>query len=186
MNKGTFALTKGFRETRSRSATRNVEMRSTVDEALDFYVKATGMDGAQKRQEPMNMMPGDQRRRSLEHWKTCAEEEDRFRRTKEEAWKLFEKQPESKRKTKEEFEEEFTHKVRNATGNCRKEKEKKMQEWSSEMQRVVQQEERRRETWERTRMGQEDSNSQRRRASEKLREPGAFFSSPCLSSLLQR
>ena len=46
-NKGT----KGFRETRSRSATRNVEVRSTVDEALDFYVKATGMDGTQKRQE---------------------------------------------------------------------------------------------------------------------------------------
>ena len=48
VNKGTFALTQGFRETRSRSATRNVETRSTVDEALDFHVKATGKDGTQK------------------------------------------------------------------------------------------------------------------------------------------
>ena len=47
-NKGTFAITKGFREARSRSATRNVETRSMVDEALDFYVKATGRDGTQK------------------------------------------------------------------------------------------------------------------------------------------
>ena len=75
-NKGT----KGFRETRSRSATRDVDMRSTVDEALDFHVKATGKDGTQKRQELMNMRPGDQRR-SLEHWKTRAEEEERFQRT---------------------------------------------------------------------------------------------------------
>ena len=45
-NKGTFALTKGFREARSRSATRNVETRSMVDEALDLYVKDTGRDGA--------------------------------------------------------------------------------------------------------------------------------------------
>ena len=39
-NKGTFALTKGFRKGRSRSATRNVETRnmvdSMVDEALDY------------------------------------------------------------------------------------------------------------------------------------------------------
>ena len=33
-NKGTFALTKGFREAQSRSATRNVETRSMVDEAF--------------------------------------------------------------------------------------------------------------------------------------------------------
>ena len=78
------------------------------------------------------MKPGDQRR-SLEHWKTRAEEEDRFQRTKEEAWRLFERQPGSTRKTREKFEEEFIRKVRNATSNCRKEKEKKVQEWSSEM-----------------------------------------------------
>ena len=47
-DKGTFALTKGFREARSPSATRNVETRSVVDEALAFYVKATGKDGSDK------------------------------------------------------------------------------------------------------------------------------------------
>ena len=60
-NKGTFALTKGFREARSWSATRNVETRNMVDEALDFNVKATGRDGTQKREELVNMRPGELR-----------------------------------------------------------------------------------------------------------------------------
>ena len=47
-NKGTFALARGFREARSRSATRNVETRSMVDEALDFYEKANGRDRTPK------------------------------------------------------------------------------------------------------------------------------------------
>ena len=66
-NKGTFALARGFREARSRSATRNVETRSMVDEALDFYEKANGRDRTQKRQELENMRPGELRR-SLERW----------------------------------------------------------------------------------------------------------------------
>ena len=66
-NKGTFVLKKGFREARSRSATRNVETRSMVDEALDFYVKATGRDRIQKREELVKMSPGELRR-SLERW----------------------------------------------------------------------------------------------------------------------
>ena len=70
-NEGTFVLTKGFREVRSWSATRNMETRSMVDEALDFYVKATGRDGTQKRQELVNMRPGDLRR-SLERWQARA------------------------------------------------------------------------------------------------------------------
>ena len=76
-NKGTFDLTKGFRKGRSRSATRNVETRSMVDsmvdEALDYYVKATGRDGTQKREELVNMRPGELRR-SLEHWQARAKE----------------------------------------------------------------------------------------------------------------
>ena len=36
-----------------------------VDEVLDFYVKATGKDGAEKRQEFVDMRPGELRR-SLE------------------------------------------------------------------------------------------------------------------------
>ena len=72
-NKGTFDLTKGFREARSRSATRDVETRSMVDEALDFYEKANGRDRTQKRQELENMRPGELRR-SLERWQAHAEE----------------------------------------------------------------------------------------------------------------
>ena len=59
-NQGTFAIAKGFHGARSRSATRNVETRKMADEALDFHVKATGKDGAQKRQkrqELVNMRP---------------------------------------------------------------------------------------------------------------------------------
>ena len=66
-NQGIFALAKGFHGARSRSATRNVETRNMVDEALDFYVKATGRDGTQKRQELMNKRPGELKR-SLERW----------------------------------------------------------------------------------------------------------------------
>ena len=48
-----------------------------VDEALDFYVKATGRDGTQKRQEFVNMRPGDFRR-SLERWQARAKEAQRL------------------------------------------------------------------------------------------------------------
>ena len=78
---------------------------------------------------------------------------------KEEAWRLFERQPGFKQKTKEEFEEELTRKVRNTPGKNRGEREKTLQKWSSEMQRVVQPEERRHEARERKKMEQEDSNS---------------------------
>ena len=64
-NQGTFALAKRFHGARSRSATRNVETRNMVDEAVDFYVKTTGRDGAQKRQELTNKRPGELKR-SLE------------------------------------------------------------------------------------------------------------------------
>ena len=83
-NKGTFALTKGFRKARSRSATRNMETRSMVDEALDFYVKATGRDGTQKREELVNMRPGELRR-SLERWQAHAKEVQRLQEKKSNA-----------------------------------------------------------------------------------------------------
>ena len=87
-NNGTLALTKGFREVRSRSATRNMDTRSMVDEALDFYVKATGRDGTQKRRELVNMRPGDLRR-SLERWQACEKEVQRLQDKKEQAWDLY-------------------------------------------------------------------------------------------------
>ena len=61
-NKSTFDLTREFHGSRPRSATRNVEAKTLVDKALNFYVKTTGKDGAQKRQELVNMRPGDLRR----------------------------------------------------------------------------------------------------------------------------
>ena len=91
-NKGIFALTKGFREARSRSATRNMETRSMVDEALDFYVKATGRDGTQKREELVNMRPGELRR-SLERWQAHAKEVQRLQEKKEHAWDLYSRVP---------------------------------------------------------------------------------------------
>ena len=91
-NKGTFALTKGFREDRSWSATRNVETRSMVDEALDFYVKATGRDGTQKRQELVNMNPGELRR-SRERWDARAKEVQRLQDKKEQALDLYSRVP---------------------------------------------------------------------------------------------
>ena len=53
-----------------------------VDEALDFYVRATGKDGAQKRQELVNMTPGDLRR-YLERSQTRAEEVQLLQEKKE-------------------------------------------------------------------------------------------------------
>ena len=119
-------------------------------------------------------------RRSRDHWKARAEDEERFQKMKEEAWRLFERQPGFKRKTGEEFEEELTRMVRNTPGNNRGEREKIMQKWLSEMQRVVQPEERRHEAREGTKMEQEDSNSQRQRTWEKYGDRG--FPSQCRSS----
>ena len=65
--KGIFVLTEGFRGARPQSATRNVETRSMVDEALDFYV----------RQELVNTKPGHLRR-SLERWQARAKEVQRL------------------------------------------------------------------------------------------------------------
>ena len=158
-NKGTFALTKGFREARSRSATRNVETRSMVDEALDFYVKATGRDGAQKRQELVNMRPGELKR-SLERWQARAKEVQRLKDKKEQAWDLYRRMPNFKRKKKEDFEKDLKHK---AVYNGKID-ERSQQEWTDEMHSKVQKAERELEAREGKWMESEDSNSQRRRA----------------------
>ena len=177
-NKGTYALTKGFREARSRSATRNVETRSMVDEALDFYVKATGRDGTQKREELVNMRPGELRR-SLERWQARAKEVQRLQEKKEHAWDLYSRVPSFGRKKKEDFEKDLEHK---AMYNGKID-EKSLQEWTDEMQSKVQKAERELEARERKCMELEDSNSQRGRAWEKLWQPGAFSSSPYLAAL---
>ena len=142
--KGFFKLTGGFRGGRPRSTTKAQEAASLTDETLNFFVKATRKDEASMRQQ-LTSQKREELRRSRDHWKARAEDEERFQKMKEEAWRLFERQPRFKRKTREEFEEELTRKVRNTRGNNREEREKMMQKWSSEMQRVVQPEERRHE-----------------------------------------
>ena len=177
-NQGTFTLAKGFHGARSRSATRTVETRNMVDKALDFYVKTRGRDGAQKRQELMNKRPGELKR-SLEHWETRAKEVQRLQDKKEQAWDLYSRVPSFGRKKKEDFERDFAHKVVYSG----KVDEKSLQEWTDEMQSNVQRAERELEAREGKWMESEDSTAQRRRAWEKLWEPGAFSSSPYLSSL---
>ena len=179
-NKGTFALARGFRETRSRSATRNVETRNMVDEAMDFYVKATGRDGTQKREELVNMKPGELRR-SLERWQASAKEVQRLQDKKEHAWDLYSRVPNFRRMKKEDFERDFAHKV---VYNGKVD-EKSLQEWTDEMQSKVQRAEHELEARERKWMESEDSNSQRRRAWEKLWQPGTFSSLSYFSSLQQ-
>ena len=176
-NKCTFDLTKGFRDARSRSATRNVETRSMVDEVLDFYEKANGRDRTQKRQELENMRPGELRR-SLERWQARAKEVQRLQEKKEHAWDLYSRVPSFGRK-KEDFERDFAHKV---VYNGKVD-EKSLQEWTDEMQSKVQRAEREFEARERRWMKTEDCTSQRRRTLEKLCEPGAFSSLSYFSSL---
>ena len=139
-----------------------------VDEALDFYVKATGRDGTQKREELVNMSPGELRR-SLERWQARAKEVQRLQDKKEHAWSLYNRVPNFRRKKKEDFEKDFEHK---AVYNGKVD-EKSLQELTDEMQSKVQKAERELEARERKWMASEDSNSQQRRTLEKLWEPGA-------------
>ena len=121
-------------------------------------------------------------RRSRDYWKTRAEEEERLQKTKEEAWRLFERMPGFKRKTRETFEEEFTRKVKNALGNSRKEREKAVQEWSDDMQKLSSRKNGNARPGRGGRMEQEDSNSKDGKHGRKY---GIRESSPCRRSLLQ-
>ena len=137
-----------------------------VDEALDFYVKATVRDGTQKRKELVNMRPGELRR-SLERWQVRAEEVQRFQDKKEQAWDLY-RRVLSKRR--EDFENEFHRWV---TRNDKAD-EKLLQDWTDELQAKVRVIERRSEARETKQMGIEDFSSQQRRTWEKLEEIVAF------------
>ena len=151
--------------------------RSMVDEAVDFYVKATGRDGTQKRQELVNVRPGELKQ-SLERWQALAKDVQRLQDKKEHAWDLHRRMPNFKRKNKEDFEKDLEHK---AVYNGKVD-EKRLQEWTDEMQSKVRAAERQLEAQERKWMESEDSSSQGRRAWDKLWEAGAFSLSPYLSS----
>ena len=143
-------------------------------------MKATGRDGTQKREELVNMKPGELRR-SLERWQASAKGVQRLQDKKEHAWDLYSRVPSFGRKKKEDFEKDFGHKV----VYDGKVDEKRLREWTDEMQSKVQKAERELEARERKWMASEDSNSQRRRTWEKLQELGDFSSSLYFSSLQQ-
>ena len=103
-----------------------------VDEAVDFYVKATGRDGTQKRQELVNMRPRELKQ-SLERWQARAKDAQRLQDKKEHAWDLYRRMPNFKRKNKEDFEKDLEHKA----VNNGKVDEKRLQEWTDEMQSKV-------------------------------------------------
>ena len=128
-------------------------------EALDFYEKANGRDRTQERQELENMRPGELRR-SLERWQAHGKEVQRLQEKKEHAWDLYSRVPSFGHKKKENFEKDFGHKV----VYDGKVDEKRLREWTDEMQSKVQKAEHELEARERKWMESEDSNSQRRQA----------------------
>ena len=71
-SKGTFALTKRVPWSLTTIRARDVEAKTGVDETLNFCVKATGKDRVHKRQELVNMKPGDLQRCS-ERWQKRAQ-----------------------------------------------------------------------------------------------------------------
>ena len=100
---------------------------------------------------------------------------------KEEAWRLFERLPGFKWKTRNEFEEEFGRKVRNVLGNSRGEQEKAVQKWSSEIQRAIQREKRRREA-----RGENDNGTRRFQLPKTTNMGGVLLvMRRCMSSLCQ-
>ena len=156
------------RDARARSAARDVEAKTRVGEALHLYVKATGKDWAQKRQDLVDMKPGDLRR-CLERWQERAEEVQRLQDKKEQVWELFRRQTSFKPKIREEFEEK--HNLNHRVMHNNKADAKLLPGWTDELQSKVQAAERQLECREGKRMELEDSSSQRRRAWEKLWEP---------------
>ena len=94
-----FNLARGLREGRPRSTTRGQEVTSLIDETLNFFVKATGKDETSMRQQ-LTSQNREELRRSRDHWKARAEEEERLQKMKEEAWRFLERMPGFTRKTR--------------------------------------------------------------------------------------
>ena len=162
-DKGTFAHSKGFREARSRSATRNEETRCMVVGDSDFYVKATGSDGTQKRQELVNMRPGELRR-SLEHWRLRAEEKNNASRKRR-------KRGSSSQGSLATNKRRVTNMMDGPVGS--KVQDNYLLAWTNELRKVAQEEERKLEARETRKMGDEDAHSRSRQ----IREwpiPGLF------------
>ena len=101
----------------------------------------------------------------------------------EEAWELFKRQPRFGAARREEFEREYKQKVPTKMRSPfdlgpPDADEKSLQEWVDKLLVQALAQDRKKEARERQNMGQEDSNSQRRRAWEKIWDPRALVLSP--------
>ena len=171
-NQGTFMLAKGFHGARSRSATRTVETRNMVDEALDSYVKTRGRDGAQKRQE---LHEQEARRTETKSGALGNTRKGSATPPGQEGASVGTSDARRRRTSRETSHTRWCTVamwMRKAYRNGQTRCSLRSREPSAKL-------EAREGKW----MESEDSNAQRRRAWEKLWEPGAFSSSPYLSSL---
>ena len=103
-------------------------------------------------------------RRERDRWKKRAEEKQRFQGKKEEAWELFQRQPRSGTSRKQKVTSKRFSPFDLGPPDA---DEKSLQEWVDKLLVQALVEDRKKEARERQSMGQEDSNSQRRRAWEK-------------------
>ena len=141
------------RGARSRSVSRGQEAAARVEKTVGFNVKATGKDETKIRQQLAGMMP-DEVRQSREHWRSRFEEKQRFQGKKVVALEHFRRHPGHKQTTKEKFAQEFKRRATNMMDGPvgSKVQEKYLLEWTSELRKVAQEEERKleaRETRER-------------------------------------
>ena len=119
-----------------RSIARDVDAKSLVDVVVDFYVKATGKDGVQMRQQLANMKPAAVQQ-CRERWQKRAEEVQRFQDKKEEARALFRRQG----GLKDDFEREFKHRVMRSLDRYSKQDEKSLEKLTNELRAKAEAEE---------------------------------------------
>ena len=153
-----------------------------VDETLSSLSKATGRDEASMRPKFEGMKLEDLWR-ERDRWKKRAEEKQRLRGKKERAWELFQRQPKLGAARREEFEREYKQKVTTKMfspfdlGPLDAD-EKSLQAWVEDLFKIALAQDQKKEARERQNMEQEDSNSQRRRAWEKIWDPRVLALSP--------
>ena len=182
-SQGFLSFSGKFRERRSDA--RAQEKAALVDETLSFLAKVTGKDEASMRPKFEGMKLEDLRR-ERDRWRKRAEEKQRLRGKKEEAWELFQRQPRLGASRREEFEREYKQKVTTKRFSpfdlgSPDADEKSLQAWVEDLVKIALAQDRKKEARERQNMGQEDSNSQRRRAWEKIWDPRVLALSPFLA-----
>ena len=185
-SQGFLSFSGKFRERQPRSDTRAQEKAALVDETLSLLAKVTGKDEASMRPRFQGMKLEDLRR-ERDRWRKRAEEKQRLRVKKEEAWELFQRQPRLGASRREEFEREYKQKVTTKRLSPfdlgpPDADEKSLQEWVDKLLVQALAQDRKKEARERQNMGQEDSNSQRRRAWEKIWDPRVLALSPFLAA----